>query len=61
MNTFEYNRRKSGMSQAVLAKKLSISQGTISAWESGRTRPRSDTLIRLAEVLECTVDELLRG
>ena len=54
-------REKMGISQDELAKRLKVTQGAISQWESGRTRPRSDMLVHLSEVLGVTVDELLRG
>lgn len=54
-------REKAGISQSELAKQLDVTQGAVSQWESGQTRPRSDMLVRLADALKCTVDELLRG
>lgn len=54
-------REKAKMTQEELAKRINVTQGAVAQWESGRTRPRSDTLVRLADILGCTVDELLRG
>lgn len=54
-------REKIKITQEELAKQLNITQGAVAQWESGRTRPRSDMLVRLADILGCTVDELLRG
>lgn len=55
-------RKKRGMSQAELARRAGIPQGVISYIECGRTKhPRVDTMQAIAAVLQCTVDELLRG
>ncbi len=48
------------MSQQELAKKLSISQGAVSQWETGKSMPRAEMLPKLADCLGCTVDELLK-
>lgn len=54
-------REKAGITQYELAKRLNVTQGAVSQWESGQTKPRSDMLVRLADTLGVTVDELLRG
>jgi transcriptional regulator with XRE-family HTH domain len=54
-------REKSGMSQQALADALNITQGAISQWEKGDSAPRANKLVQLAQILGCTVDELLRG
>lgn len=53
-------RKRLDMSQEDLAKKLGISQPAVAQWESGVSRPNISLLPKLAEVLECTVDELLK-
>lgn len=52
-------RMKKGMTQEELATRLHIVRQTISKWEKGLSVPDSDLLIRLAEVLEVSVSELL--
>ena len=49
------------LTQEALAAKLYVERSTIAKWESGQAKPRADTLIKLAAVLGCTVDELLKG
>ena len=49
------------MNQSELAAKLGVTQEAVSQWENGTSKPRTDTLIKLAETLECTIDELLKG
>lgn len=52
-------RMKKGMTQEELATRLHIVRQTVSKWEKGLSVPDSDLLIRLAEVLEVSVSELL--
>lgn len=51
-------REKAGVSQRKLGTSLGLSDKAISAYESGRTVPSIDTLNRIAEVLNITLDEL---
>ncbi len=60
MQIREY-RERVGMTQAELAMQLGKTQSAICQWESGVRAPRPAMLLRLADVLGCTVDELLRG
>jgi len=43
----------------VLAEKLGVSQGAVSNWENGDRKPDVFMMKRIAEILDCTVDELL--
>ena len=47
------------ISQIELAKKVGVTQNTISQWETGSRRPNIDMLVKLTEVFGCTADELL--
>ena len=49
-----------GFSQTKLAKQANIPFETISKWVSGRSNPRIDSLVLIANVLEISIDELLR-
>lgn len=51
-------RKARGVSQALIAKTLGITQGAVSQWENGVTAPSSTQLIPLANVLGVGVDEL---
>lgn len=53
-------REKRGITQAELADRLCVTQGAISQWETGKSFPRAELLPKLADILGCTVDELLR-
>ncbi len=52
-------RKQKGFSQEELATRLHVVRQTISKWEKNLSVPDADTLIRLAEILEVPVSELL--
>ncbi|HCQ79986.1 MAG TPA: hypothetical protein DIV46_08445 [Verrucomicrobiales bacterium] len=52
-------REEQGISQVELAKQLEVSQQTVAAWERKIPSLRSDTIIKLAEALKVTPDEIL--
>ena len=47
------------ISQKDLAKQMQVSQATIAGWEIGRSTPSPDNIIKLAQILEVSIDELL--
>lgn len=57
--SFKKERERSGITQVQIAAALNIDQSTVSLWESGKTHPRAKLLPKLANMLGCTVDELL--
>lgn len=52
-------RMKKGLSQLAFAKILGISQQTIGSWETGRTSPDLETLIKIASFFNVSTDYLL--
>ncbi|MDY6356798.1 MAG: helix-turn-helix transcriptional regulator, partial [Catonella sp.] len=54
-------RKEQGMTQAVLAEKLGISDRAISKWETGKSMPDSGIMLDLCELLKINVNELLSG
>lgn len=52
-------RKKKRLSQKDLAESLGVGQSAVAMWENGSCFPRAELLPRLAEILGCTVDELL--
>lgn len=52
-------RKQKVFSQEELATRLHVVRQTISKWEKNLSVPDADTLIRLAEILEVSVSELL--
>jgi len=57
-----YNlRQERGMSQLELAEALNVSRQSISKWETDASVPELDKIMKLAELFEVTLDELVRG
>ena len=54
-------REEKGLSQSELGSKLGVTNKAVSRWENGRGYPDTSLLLKLSEVLEITVDELLKG
>lgn len=52
-------RKAKGMSQATLSRLLGVTQQAVGKWETGRSNPDPEMLVRLAEVLGTTTDYLL--
>ena len=52
-------RKQKGLSQEALAIKLNVVRQTVSKWEKGLSVPDADMLIRLAEIFEVSVSQLL--
>lgn len=47
------------LSQAQLAEKVNVTRQTVSSWERGNSNPDVDMLLKIAEVLETDVNDLL--
>ncbi|MFA5528410.1 MAG: helix-turn-helix transcriptional regulator [Peptostreptococcales bacterium] len=60
MNAIVRLRKKQGLSQVQLAEKLNITQGAVSQWEMGLSKPKSEILPELAKALNCTIDDLFK-
>lgn len=54
-------RRMQGLllSQKAVAVKLGVSPSTVSKWERGEGKPRSDKLPAIARLYNCSIEELL--
>lgn len=51
-------RQKKGLTQQKLAEILGIKRNTYSDWENGKTEPGFENLIKLADLLEVSLDWL---
>ena len=58
MEGLKLARLNKGLTQLELAQKLGVVRETISLWESGTNRINSEMLVRISEILECSVDFL---
>lgn len=54
-------RTRAGMSQDALAEKLEVSRQSVSKWETDASIPELEKLIKLSELYNVTLDELIRG
>lgn len=52
-------RKKQGLTQDKLAKKLNVSRPTIAVWENGTSQPNNEALMKLASLFDVSVDYLL--
>ena len=66
MNDFEFGnfmyklRCKSGLTQAEMAEKLGVTNKAVSKWETGKSKPTTNALRKIAALFRVSVDELLK-
>lgn len=54
-------RKINNLSQSKLAKKLFVTPQAVSRWENGETSPDIETLARMANIFNCSIDDIARG
>lgn len=54
-------REQKGLTQDALAEKLNVTRQALSNWERGKTQPDIETLQKISEILEVSVEELIYG
>ena len=54
-------RTKYNLSQGDLADKLSVSRQSVSKWENNTSVPDLDKIIKLSEIFDVSLDELVKG
>ena len=59
MTQITIKRKQMNLTQKELAQLLGVANSTLNQWETGTRRPSIDMLVRLAEVLGCTPNDLL--
>jgi XRE family transcriptional regulator, regulator of sulfur utilization len=52
-------RQAKGLSQSQLARAAGVPAGTLKNWEQGRRTMLIDAAMKVADALECTLDELV--
>lgn len=57
---FKELRNKKGFTQVELAEKLDVLQSTISNWETGTSKPDILTAAKIAEIFDCSVEEVVK-
>ena len=54
-------RKYNFLNQTEFANKIGVTQGAVSQWENGLTRPNSDQLQAISKAFNVSVDDLLQG
>ena len=54
-------RTSAGMAQEQLAEEINVSRQTISNWENGKSLPDVISLIKISDLYQISLDELLKG
>ena len=52
-------RKKNNLTQQELADKVGTNRVNVTKWETGRTEPTLENIVKLAKILDTTTDELL--
>lgn len=59
MNNMRLIRKEKGLTLKMLGNLVGVSESTISQYENKKRQPDQSTLLKLADVLDCTTDYLL--
>lgn len=54
-------RKRAGLTQVELAKKLGVSRSSVCAYEAGTREPSNETILKMCSIFGCSVDHLLTG
>ena len=54
-------REEKNFTQSDLADRLSVTRQAVSNWENGKTEPDIETLHKISDILEITIEELIYG
>lgn len=57
--TLKSIRLQKNVRQISIKQHLNISSGCISQWESGKRQPKIEQLPKLAEILDCSIEEIV--
>lgn len=54
-------RKAAGLTMKELGEKVGVSESAISQYETGKREADFETLLKIGEILDCSIDYLLRG
>jgi len=60
-NKLKEARKKAGLTQDQVAENVMVSRVTVSHWENGKSLPDIASLIRLSDLYDISLDELVKG
>lgn len=52
-------RELKGLTQDQIARRLCVTRQAVSRWENGKTQPDIQTITKLSEIYNCSIDELV--
>ena len=55
------SRMNAGMTQEQIAEQINVSRQTISNWENGKSLPDVISLIKISDLYQISLDDLLKG
>ena len=58
-STISYKRKSLKLSQEYVAEQLGVSRQAVSKWETNKSEPSTNNLIRLADLFDCDVKEII--
>lgn len=58
MNQIRKYRHKRNLKQSELALLVGVNRTAVTKWESGEANPRAERLLKIADVLRCSIDDL---
>ena len=58
-NSMALARKKAKLLQKDVADMLGVHRSSIAKWETGVAMPRAGTLVKLAKLYGCTIDDLI--
>lgn len=58
MNQIRKYRKKRNLKQSELALLVGVNRTAVTKWESGEANPRAERLLKIADVLRCSIDDL---
>ena len=61
MNRIKEFRQKRKLKQSELALIVGVNRTAVVKWETGVAQPRTNRLLKIADALRCSVDELLNA
>ncbi|WP_302393356.1 helix-turn-helix transcriptional regulator [Eggerthella sinensis] len=60
-DNLQHLRATRNMSQSQLAMLVGVSRQSVAKWEAETSYPEMDKLIKIVDIFDCTIDELVRG
>ena len=60
-DNLQYLRAERNMTQEQLAMLLGVSRQSVTKWEAEKSQPEMDKLLKMCQLFDCTLDELVTG